>query len=295
MKVGFIGVGNMGNPMASNVLKAGHELIVHDLRKDAAINLLEAGATWADSPRAVAEQSDVVLASLPKPSDVEHVFLSENGILNGLKAGQAYFDLTTSEASMSRRLAAIAAERGVQFLDSPVSGGVVGARAGTLAVMVGGDRATFDKHKPVLDAIGKNVFYLGGVGNGNVAKLVNNMIAFINRAAACEGIILGVKAGVDPELLLNCIRASSGGSFTLNGMEKTIFKGDFSPTFTLDLACKDIGLALDMAKEHTVPMRVAPVVQNLMIEGQANGLGQMASSIVMTLLERAAGLEVRTE
>lgn len=294
MKVGFIGTGNMGNPMAMNVLKAGNELVVHDLRKEAAINLLEAGAIWADSPRAVAEQSDVVLASLPKPADVEKVFLSADGILAGLKPGQAYFDLTTSDPLVSRRLAEVAAEKGVHFLDSPVSGGVVGARAGTLAVMVGGDPAVFERHKAVLQAIGKNVFHLGGVGNGNVAKLVNNMLAFVNRAAASEGIILGVKAGVEPQLLLDCIRASSGDSFSLRGMDKTVFKGDFSPTFTLDLACKDIGLALDLAHALTVPMRVAPNVQNLMTEAQAQGWGSLASSVVMKVLERAAGLEVRT-
>jgi 3-hydroxyisobutyrate dehydrogenase len=295
MKVGFIGTGNMGNPMASNVLKAGHELVVHDLRREATINLLEAGAVWADSPQAVAEQSEVVLGSLPNPSDVEQVFLGERGILAGMRSGQAYFDLTTSDPLVSRRLAGIATERGVHFLDSPVSGGVQGARAGTLAVMVGGDQAVFEQYKPVLSAIGKNVFYLGGVGNGNVAKLVNNMLAFVNRAAASEGLILGVKAGVDPQLLLDCIKASSGNSFSIGNMDTTVFKGDFSPTFTLDLATKDINLALQMAKDMKVPMRVAPNVQQLMIEGQAQGLGQLASAVVITLLEKAAGVEVRTQ
>lgn len=295
MKVGFIGTGNMGNPMSSNIQKAGHELIVHDVRKEACLNLLEAGATWADSPKEVTEQSEVVFASLPKPVDVEQVFLGENGILAGMRPGQAYFDLTTSDPLVSRRLAAIAEAKGFHFLDSPVSGGVHGARAGTLAVMVGGDRATFEKYQAVLNTIGKNVFYLGGVGNGNVAKLVNNMLAFVNRAAASEGLILGVKAGVDPQLLLDCIRASSGGSTTLGNIDTTIFKGDFAPTFTLDLATKDINLALDMARNLTVPMRVAPNVQQLMIEGQAQGLGQMASSVVITLMEKAAGIEVRTK
>jgi 3-hydroxyisobutyrate dehydrogenase-like beta-hydroxyacid dehydrogenase len=255
---------------------------------------LSAGATWADTPRALTEQSEVVLGSLPKPADVEQVFLGEQGILAGMRPGQAYFDLTTSDPAMSRKLAAIASQHGVHFLDSPVSGGTRGAERGTLAVMVGGDRDVFERYKPLLSTIGENVFYLGGSGNGNVAKLVNNMLSFVNRAASFEGLILGTKAGVEPQLLLDCIRASSGGSAGLATVDSTVFKGDFSPTFTLDLACKDMDLALSLAKQMQVPMRVAPIVQQLMIEGLAHGLGQMSSGVVMTLLEHAAGLEVRS-
>jgi len=160
--------------------------------------------------------------------------------------------------------------------------------------MVGGDRDVFERYKPLLSTIGENVFYLGGSGNGNVAKLVNNMLSFVNRAASFEGLILGTKAGVEPQLLLDCIRASSGGSAGLATVDSTVFKGDFSPTFTLDLACKDMDLALSLAKQMQVPMRVAPIVQQLMIEGLAHGLGQMSSGVVMTLLEHAAGLEVRS-
>ena len=159
--------------------------------------------------------------------------------------------------------------------------------------MVGGDREIFDRYRPLLDAIGENVFYLGGPGNGNVAKLVNNMLSFVNRAASFEGLIMGTKAGVDPQLLLDCIRAGSGSSAGLATVDSTVFKGDFSPTFTLDLACKDMDLALTLAKQMLVPMRVAPVVQQLMIEGLAHGLGEMSSGVVMQLLEHAAGFEVR--
>lgn len=294
MKVGFIGTGKMGKPMATNIQKAGHDLVVHDLRRDATESLLEGGAAWADNAKAVTEQSEVLFGSLPKPVDVEQVFLAEDGILAGMHRGQAYFDLTTSDPAMSRTLAAIATEHGVHFLDSPVSGGTRGAEAATLAVMVGGDREVFEKYRPLLSTIGKNVFYLGGPGNGNVAKLVNNMLSFVNRAASFEGLILGTRAGVDPQLLLDCVRASSGSSAGLATVDSTVFKGDFSPTFTLDLACKDMDLALTMAKQMLVPMRVAPIVQQLMIEGLNHGLGEESSGAVMKLLEQAAGLEVRT-
>lgn len=293
MDVGFIGTGRMGYPMAMNLQKAGHRLVVHDIRPAAAEGLLERGATWADTPRAVAEQSEVVFGSLPRPADVEQVFLGENGLLEGMRPGQAYFDLTTSNPSTSRKLADIAAQRGVYFLDAPVSGGTQGAKDATLAVMVGGDRQIFERYRPLLEVIGKNVFYLGGVGNGNVAKLVNNMISFANRAIAAEGFILGVKAGVDPQLLFNCIRAGTGNSTTIANWDTTVFRGDFTPTFALELAAKDIGLAVDLARELTVPLRVAPIVQQLIIEALASGLGELNSTALIKPLERAAGVELR--
>jgi 3-hydroxyisobutyrate dehydrogenase len=293
MKIGFIGTGNMGYLMARNLQKAGHALVVRDLRREACEPLIAAGAAWADTPKALAEASEVVFGSLPKPADVEQVFLGADGLLAGMRPGQAYFDLTTSEPLTTRRLAAIAAEKGVHFLDAPVSGGKPGAENATLAVMVGGDKEAFERHLPLLNTIGKNVFHMGGPGNGNVAKLVNNMISFCNRTAAVEGLLIGAKAGVDPVTLVNCIRASSGSSSSLGFLETTLFQRNFAPSFTLDLATKDIGLAIDLARALQVPLTVAPVVQQLMIRGLVQGWANESSTRVATLQEQAAGVELR--
>ena len=168
MKIGFIGTGNMGNPMAANLIKAGHQLTVHDLRREAATNLLEMGANWADSPKEAVPGNEMVLTSLPVPRDVEAVVLGENGILEGAIKGQVFFDLSTNSPTMIRRLHDECADKGVTLLDSPVSGGTYGAAAGTLAVMVGGDKPTFEKFKPTLEAIGNHVVYCGAIGNGSV-------------------------------------------------------------------------------------------------------------------------------
>ena len=171
MKVGFIGLGNMGNPMATNLVQAGHELVVHDLRREAATNLLEMGATWADTPKEVVPGRDVVFTSLPVPRDVEAVVLGEYGILEGASADTIYMDLSTNSPTAIRKIHDLCAEKGVTVLDAPVSGGVYGAAAASLAVMVGGDKAVYDRMKPTLDAIGSHVVYCGPIGNGMVCKI----------------------------------------------------------------------------------------------------------------------------
>jgi 3-hydroxyisobutyrate dehydrogenase-like beta-hydroxyacid dehydrogenase len=294
MQIGFIGTGTMGNAMARQLLGAGHTLVVHDLRRAAAENLLAAGASWADSPRAVAAQTEVVFGSLPKPADVERVLLGPDGLVEGAAPGLTYFDLTTSEPLTSRRLAAALAQRGLYFLDAPVSGGKAGAERGALAIMVGGDRAKFEQYRPLLESIGKNIFYMGDVGAGNVAKLVNNMIAFINRTAAVEGLLLGAKAGVDPQTLLECVNASSGQSASMGHLAQTLLKRNFAPSFTLDLAAKDMNLALELARDLRVPLLLAPPVFQLMIAALSHpDWAQQSSMRMATLQEQAAGIELR--
>ena len=208
MKIGFIGTGNMGNPMAANLIKAGHQLTVHDLRREAATNLLEMGANWAASPKAAVPGNEVVLTSLPVPRDVEAVVLGENGILEGASEGQVLFDLSTNSPTMIRRLHEECAARGVTLLDSPVSGGTYGASAGTLAVMVGGDKPTFDRFKPTLEAIGTHVVYCGDIGNGSVCKICNNLMSMGTGVLLAEALTLGVKAGVDLDTLADVINLS---------------------------------------------------------------------------------------
>ncbi|MCI0823443.1 MAG: NAD(P)-binding domain-containing protein, partial [Chloroflexi bacterium] len=206
MKVGFIGLGTMGGSMAYNTLQGGHELVVHDIRRESATRHLEAGATWADSPREVAEACEIVFTSLPGPTEVEAVALGEDGLIQGLTAGKVYFDLSTSTPGLIRRIHDVAAAQGIDVLDAPVSGGPRGARSRNLAIWVGGDREVYDRCKPVLDAIGDKAYYVGPIGCGAIAKLVHNCAGYVIQCALAEVFTMGVKAGVEPLALWQAVR-----------------------------------------------------------------------------------------
>ncbi len=293
MKVGFIGTGNMGNPMANNLLAKGHELVVHDLRREQSENLLEAGAVWANSAREVAEACSLVLTSLPTPAVVEAVYLGEGGLFEGAKSGSTLVDLSTNSPTVIKRIAALGREKGIRVLDGPVSGGVVGARRGTLAVMVGGDEEVFNEVKPVLEAIGSSIFYVGEIGMGNVAKLVNNMIALTNMQIANEGLVLGLKAGMDPQTLVDVIRASSGNSFVLQMNSTPLTRRDWRPGFTIDLSAKDVGLAVALGRELKVPLVLGALAEQELIAAQGEGLGALDVSAMITRVEKAAGVEFK--
>jgi len=294
MKLGFIGTGNMGNPMAANLIKAGHQVTVHDLRREAATNLLEMGANWADSPKEAVPGNEVVFTSLPVPRDVEAVVLGENGILEGASSGQVFFDLSTNSPTMVRRLHDECAARGVTLMDSPVSGGTYGAAAGTLAVMVGGDKATFDRFKPTLDAIGTHVVYCGGIGNGAVCKICNNLMSMGTGALLAEALTLGVKAGVDLATLADVINNSTGGSKRLaDKFPRFLFKGNFEPGFATALAAKDVRLATDLGREYGIPMELSNMVDQLHVEALARGWGPEDSDAVAKIQEEKSGIQLR--
>ncbi len=296
MRIGFIGLGNMGGPMALNLLKAGHTLIVSDVRREAAAPHLERGAKWADRPAALARESELILTSLPGPKEVEAVALGRDGIIQGAVAGTVYADLSTSSPTVMRRIHAAFKAKGVHVLDAPVSGGVWGAQRGTLQMMVGGDEAIYREVKGVLQAVGDKVGYMGPIGAGTIAKLVHNMISIATRALVAEGFTLGVKAGVAPEALLEAIRgASFGQGLMLSQMlPNVIFKGDFDTVrFGLKLARKDIGLATELAREYDVPMPMAAVAEQIMVEALARGWGDKDSTAPWMLQEEAAGVRVR--
>jgi 3-hydroxyisobutyrate dehydrogenase len=205
MKVGFIGLGTMGASMAANLQKAGHQLVVHDIRRAAAERHLAAGATWADSPKALAEQVEIVFTSLPGPPEVEAVALGPNGLIDGLKEGAAYFDLSTNSPTLVRQINARFAEKRLYMLDAPVSGGPRGAASGRLALWVGGDEQIFNRHKAVLDAIGDQARYIGPIGAGSVAKLVHNCAGYAIQTCLAEVFTMGVKAGVEPLALWEAV------------------------------------------------------------------------------------------
>jgi 3-hydroxyisobutyrate dehydrogenase-like beta-hydroxyacid dehydrogenase len=295
MRIGFIGLGNMGGPMALNLIKAGHSLIVHDLRRTAAEPHLAAGARWAQTPGAAAADSEVVFTSLPGPKEVQEVALGEGGIISGLARGAVFADLSTNSPTTIRRIHAAFASRGIEVLDAPVSGGILGARNATLAVMVGGDRGTFDRIKPALDAIGDKVSYIGASGAGAVAKLVHNMIALCSTQLLAEAFTMGVKAGVSPEALLKVVQDGAyGQGMLLKGMPRMVFRGNFDRvTFALKLARKDLGLATEMGRELNVPMPIASLVEQDLLAAIANGLAEKDSTAAVTIQESRANVKIR--
>jgi 3-hydroxyisobutyrate dehydrogenase len=296
MKVGFIGLGTMGRHMAANLQKAGHELIVHDVRREAADAHVKAGARWADSPRAVAEAAEVVFASLPEPKDVEAVALDEkNGLLPGLASGKAFFDLSTNSPTVVRKLHAIFKARGVDMFDAPVSGGPKGAESGRLALWIGGDEAAFKKYKPIVDAIGDQAYYVGPIGAGSVAKLVHNCAGYIVQTALAEVFTMGVKAGVDPLTIWKAVRQGAGGRRrTFDGLADQFLPGIFDPAwFALRLAHKDVSLAVALGREHKVPMKLANITLEEMTEALNRGWADRDSRVAMLLQEERAGVEIK--
>ncbi len=292
MKVGFIGLGTMGASMALNVRKAGHELTVHDLRREAAKPHLEAGASWGEGPRAVAAVSDVVFTSLPGPREAEAV---GEELLDSMPKGAVWFDLSTNSPTVVRRIHAKCAEKGIAMLDAPVSGGPQGAKSGKLALLVGGDKAVFDRCKPVLDAIGDQIIYIGGIGAGSVAKLVHNCAGYMIQTALAEVFTLGVKAGVDPLDLWAAVRQCSLGRMrTFDRLGKQFLQGSFEPPdFALQLAHKDVTLATELGRELGVPMRIANMTYAEMSEALNRGWGQRDSRVPMLLQEERAGVEIK--
>ena len=289
--VGFIGVGNMGNPMAGNVLKSGFPLTVFDLNPAAASNLIAAGARKGGSVQDVLDQSEIVMTCLPASPDVEALYLSSGGLIERARRDTILIDLSSVLPSTPRKLDPKARERGVHFLEAPVSGGVSGARAATLAVMVGGDVAILERARPVLRAIGPNIFHVGPVGAGNTVKAINNMMACVNSLAMMEGLVLGRKAGLEPNTIYEVVKASSGGSKALERIQSAIIPRNFAPGFKVQLMNKDLETFTTIAKELHVPISFANVAQRYQQAALAAGLGDQDTSVAVIIIEKLAGLE----
>jgi 2-hydroxymethylglutarate dehydrogenase len=293
MKVGFIGVGQMGVRMAGRMQGAGYDLVIHDARRDAARPLLDNGARWVDTPKAVAEACRTVITCLPAPQTVEDVVYGSDGLMAGWKEGDVFIDMSTNSPSTIRRIAEDAAGMGVSVLDAPVSGGTPGAERGTLTIMVGGDPGVLEQVRLVLEPMAGKIFHLGEVGCGDVAKLVNNMIGLICNSACAEGFVLGVKAGMDPQVLYDLLSISTANNWSLQQYPRTVFRGDFAPGFKVSLAHKDMGLALELGREHGLPLPVAEVVKADLAQAIDEGLGEGGVDSVILPLEATAGVKVR--
>jgi 3-hydroxyisobutyrate dehydrogenase-like beta-hydroxyacid dehydrogenase len=278
--------------MAYNVLKAGFPMIVYDRNPQAMENLLQAGAQRAASAREVVAGSEIVLTSLPASPDVEAVYLEPGGLVESAKPGTILIDLSSVLPSTPRKIEPRANARSVHFLEAPVSGGVTGARAATLAIMVGGDPEILTRAQPVLRAIGPNIFHVGPAGAGNTVKAINNMMASVNALAMMEGVALGVKAGLDPMTIYEVVKASSGGSKALERIPNALIPRKFEPGFKVQLMNKDLETFNTIAKELHVPVSFANVAQQYQQAAIAAGLAEQDTSVVMTIIERLAAVEV---
>jgi 3-hydroxyisobutyrate dehydrogenase len=290
--VGFIGVGNMGNPMAGNVLKAGFPLTVFDKNNRAMENLVQAGARAASSVADVAARAEIVMTCLPMSPDVESLYLDAGGLVELARPGTILIDLSSVLPSTPRKLEPAARARGLHFLEAPVSGGTSGARAATLAVMVGGDPQILERARPVLRAIGPNIFSVGPVGAGNTVKAINNMMACVNSLAMMEGVVLGVKAGLDPMIVYEVVKASSGGSKALERIPTALVPRTFDPGFKVQLMNKDLDTFNSIARELHVPVSFANVAQRYQQAALAAGLGELDTSAVVQIIERLAAIEI---
>ncbi len=294
--IGFIGIGSMGLGMSRNIRRAGYPLVVHDIREDVLTPLLEGGARIASSPAEVASLSDVVFTSLPGPREVEEVAIGREGLLDGIKKGGVYVDLSTITPSLIRRIEPLFRKKGANVLDGPVSGGKVGAETRNLAIMVGGDHAVYERIKPILDSFGDKVFYAGDIGCGAIAKLVHNMISMTMSRVLAEGMTLGVKAGIEPRALWECVRRGAVGRMSQLhiALPRTALQGKFDPpNLALKLARKDVALATELGREVDVPLPFANLAEQVMIRALNRGWGDRDSSVPWLLQEENAGVEVR--
>lgn len=295
MKIGFIGTGNIGAPIAGQLLKAGHGLVVHDVRRANAEPLLAAGAAWADTPAALAADCEVVATCLPGPLQMEQVCLGPEGIIAALRPGALYIDHTTNSPELVRRVHGLLAVKEVAMVDAPVSGGMEGAQTRDLLVMAGGDPAAFEQARPLLDAVAKRVMYTGGIGTGSIAKIMHNSASFTLDSVMAECWTAGVKAGIDAATIVRVFNeAALGHQMSLKvRLPATYLAGDFAPRFSLALARKDLGLAMDLARATRTPMRFAALCEQELIEAMNRGWADRDASIALTLQEERAGVEVR--
>lgn len=293
MRYGFVGLGHLGRFLAGSLVRAGFDLVINDLDKANAEGLIARGAKWGADPQAVAAQVDCVITCLPSPKVSEAVLTGPRGILAGLKPGGTWIEMSTLDHNDVTRLAAIAAEKGVRMMESPVTGGVHKAASGEITVIAGGDKDLFELHKPALQAMGGEIFHAGDLGKAAVIKVITNMLAFIHLIATGEALMLAKKGGIDLTDAFNIIKASSGNSFVHETEGQVILNGSYNINFTMDLALKDLGFALGFGREFGVPLDLAAHAMQTFVRAKAMYGGSAWSSQVVKLLEDATGTDLR--
>ncbi|MDZ4278993.1 MAG: 2-hydroxy-3-oxopropionate reductase [Dehalococcoidia bacterium] len=289
-RVGFIGLGIMGRPMARNLLKAGYPLTVWNRSRPGIDALVQAGAQEADSPRAVAAQSDAVITILGDSTDTEQVALGERGIIEGAHQGLVHIDMSTISPAVTRAIAERYAETGVEMLDAPVSGGEQGAVDGTLAIMIGGRPETFERCRPLFEALGGTIVHCGPSGAGQVVKLCNQVVVALNNLAMGEALVLAAKAGVDPATMVEVVRSGAGSSWALHNLAPRVLARDFRPGFKIAHQQKDLRLALDLARDGPTPLPGTALVHQLFAALEAEGLGEEGTQALVKALEKLANV-----
>jgi len=294
MKVGFIGIGMMGKAMVTNLIKAGYEMVVYDVNREAVDFAVEAGAEAADSPKGVVEACRIVCTSLPGPTEIESVVLRDNGILAGAKPGDIYIDFSTNSPSLIRRIAALAKEKGVNVLDAPLAGGGanVAWEKGHTA-LVGGDKAILDKVAGIIGAVSKNISYCGPVGSGMLVKLINNYAGFVCFDLFFEAMSLAAKEGLDLNVVWERSANNILGPLFKKWLPTRLFVGNFEPLFTIDLMYKDVKLALEEGKELNVPMCHGALSLEKLVQARARGIGQKDLTAVALLSEELLNIQIR--
>ncbi len=292
-RVGFIGLGIMGKPMAKNLIKSGFALVVHNRSREAVDELVRHGASAAASPRETAGAADLIITMLPNSPDVELVALGPNGIKEGARRGQLFIDMSTINPVVSGKIAKELESAGVAMVDAPVSGGEKGAIDAGLSIMAGGEPRDFERALPIFNALGKTITHMGPLGAGGFTKLANQIIVAINLAAIGEALVFGAKAGVDPQKMIRALAGGLAGSKCLDQKSEKILNGDFAPGFKIDLHFKDLNLVHDAAQSVGVPVPAAAFVEQLFAALRSRGRGGLDHSGVITLFEDLAGIQVR--
>ena len=292
LKIGYIGLGIMGKSMARNIMKAGYPLVVHNRSRESVRELVAEGAIEAHSPAEVAGQVDVVFTNLPDSPDVELVALGEQGIIEGGRPGLIFVDNSTIKPATTRSVGSKLAEKGITMLDAPVSGGDVGALNGTLTIMVGGPEEALAKVMPVLEAMGKSITHVGGLGDGQIAKAANQIMVAAQMVAMGELLILAQKAGADPEKVVEAIRGGAAGCWTLNNKPQRLFAGNRQPGFKAYMQAKDLGIVMDTAREYGIPLPAAAVHTQLFNAMLEMGMRDLDNSAVLGVIEKLAGTEL---
>ena len=292
-KIGFVGLGIMGKPMAKNLLKAGYELVVFDINQDAVNEVVAAGAVKAENAKEVAAKSEAVITMLPNSPHVKTAVLGENGVLAGAKPGLILIDMSSIAPLAAQEVAAAVAKQGVEMLDAPVSGGEPKAIDGSLSIMVGGKQEIFDRCVELLSKMGKSVVRCGDIGAGNTTKLANQIIVALNIAALSEALVLATKAGVDPELVFNAIRGGLAGSTVMEAKAPMILAGNFKPGFKIDLHIKDLANAIETGHDVGVPLPLTSSVMEILQALKVDGKGQNDHSGIAMYYEKMAKIETR--
>ncbi|CAA9459656.1 MAG: 2-hydroxy-3-oxopropionate reductase [uncultured Rubrobacteraceae bacterium] len=291
-KIGFVGLGIMGRPMAKNLIEAGHELVLYNRTKEKAEELAGDGATVADTPRAVAESSGIIVTMLPDSPDVEAVVAGEGGLLEGIGEGSLIVDMSTISPVVARALAGKAREKGASMIDAPVSGGDVGAKDGTLSIMVGGSEEDFERARPLFEVMGKTVTHVGDAGAGQVVKACNQIVVGLTIEAVSEALVLGSKAGVEPSKILDVLSGGLAGNKVMEVKRDKFLDHSFDPGFRVELHHKDLGIALAAGREYGVSLPVTAIVDQMLEALKVRGRGDRDHSAILTFIEDLAQHEI---